>query len=240
MRSLLLTDLSDAGLESGADALILDNGFDARSFSARTKFIESARRRAQRPLLIARIGRLDGAEVEAELDALMRAAPDAVMLETPRGGIDVQRLGAKLAVREALYGLDDGSTRIVALSGASALSLFSLATYAGCSARLGALVFDADALAEDLGILPPARRRASPLALARDLVLIAARAARVPAIDAKCFGDDETAFRAEAEAAREIGYAGKIAKNAAEATAINKIFGRDEIPLSPRAGRGLG
>ena len=136
----------------------------------------------------------------------------------------MQRLGAKLAVREALYGLDDGSTRIFALAGASALSLFSLATYAGCSARLGALVFDADALAEDLRVLPPARRQASPLALARDLVLFAARAARVPAIDAKSCGDDEAAFRAEAEAARDIGYDGKIARNAAEAAAINEIF----------------
>ena len=226
MRSLLLADLSDAGLESGADAVILDGGFDARGLSARTEFIVSARRRAERPMLIARIGPLDGGEVEAELDALMRAAPDALMLETRRGGIDVQRLGAKLAVREALYGLGDGSTRIFALAGASALSLFSLATYAGCSARLGALVFDADALAEDLRVLPPARRQASPLALARNLVLFAARAARIPAIDAKSCGDDEAGFRAEAEAAHDIGYDGKIARNAAEAAAINEIFGR--------------
>jgi citrate lyase subunit beta/citryl-CoA lyase len=225
MRSLLLSDSSAAALENGADALIFDIGGDPQRFSEQAEFIASAKRRAPQPLLIVKIASLDRDRLEADLDALAPIAPDAVMLENCRGGVDVQRLGAKLAVREALHGLGDGFTRIVAMAGASALSLFALSTYADCSARLAALVFDADSLAEDLGILSSAQSPASPMALARNLVLIAARAARVAAIDAAFSGDDDAALRAEAEAARNIGYAGKIAKNVAQAAAINEIFG---------------
>jgi citrate lyase subunit beta/citryl-CoA lyase len=46
----------------------------------------------------------------------MEAGPDGIMLPKAAGGPDVAHLGAKLAVREAEFGLPDGETRIVAIA----------------------------------------------------------------------------------------------------------------------------
>ena len=64
-----------------------------------------------------------------------------------------------------------------------------------------------------------------PYRLARDLTLLAATSAGVPAIDA-AFPDvrDLEGLRAEALAARRDGFAGKLAIDAAQAAMINDIF----------------
>ena len=46
----------------------------------------------------------------------MTGAPDGIMLPKAAGGADVTLLDAKLSVREALHGIDDGATRIVVLA----------------------------------------------------------------------------------------------------------------------------
>jgi len=98
-----------------------------------------------------RVNPLDGDLAEADLDAVMPAAPDGVMLPKSLNGADVQRLGAKLAVREADHALPDGVTRIIAIATESARALFGLSSYADCGARLEGLTWGAEDLSVDLG-----------------------------------------------------------------------------------------
>jgi citrate lyase subunit beta/citryl-CoA lyase len=158
--------------------------------------------------------------VEAELDALMPLAPWAVILPRCRGGADVQRLGAKLAVREARLGLDAGVTRIVAGVGGAAGTLQS-SSLARASPRLLALVADAEGLKADLG----AAQAPGAVALMRALTVIAAASAGVAAIDGARAGSfDPQAARAEAEASWAEGFRGKIAMRPEEVAIYNEVF----------------
>src|SRR5271170_3510730 len=134
-------------LESGADALILDLE-DSVALAAKPQargavaaFIGATQASVRRPRLYVRVNPLDGGLTEADLDVVMAAGPDGIMLPKSFGGADVQRLGVKLAVREADHGLADGATRILAIATESARALFGLASYAGASARLDGLAW---------------------------------------------------------------------------------------------------
>ena len=62
-----------------------------------------------------RVSPLGDAETDADLDAVMGQAPFAIVLPKCLGGASVQNLSVKLAVREALFGLEDGVTAIIAV-----------------------------------------------------------------------------------------------------------------------------
>ena len=147
--------------------------------------------------LYVRVGGLDG-PIEAELDALMPAAPDGIVL-LAQSGADVQHLGVKLAVREAELGIADGATRIIALAGGTPGAIFQLASFAGASPRLIALAFDSSALAASLGTNDEAP--AAPLTLARNLTLFAAKAAGVAALLVENGAADFTIFSQQAKQA---------------------------------------
>jgi citrate lyase subunit beta/citryl-CoA lyase len=244
MRSLIVASADEKrlaqALASGADGLVVDLAFAppggraaARALAAR--FLKGARGRG--PALIVGLGALDSGETDLDLDAVMAAAPDAILLAGSLGGASVQQLSAKLAVGEAELGLADGATRIIAVADA-ARSLFGMASYRGSSARLIGLSWNAESLRADIGA---ERHRdasgglAGPYRLARDLTLLAATAAGVAAIDT-AFADisDLEGLRLEAEAARSDGFAGKIAMDAVQARIINEVFGPRSVPLVER------
>ncbi|MGH6798296.1 MAG: aldolase/citrate lyase family protein, partial [Roseiarcus sp.] len=182
---------------------------------------------------------LDSGETDADLDAVMAGAPDAILLPGSLGAASIQQLSAKLAVREADFALADGATRIIAVAD-TARSLFGMASYRGSSARLMGIAWSAKSLRADIG----AETDRDPLGaylglyrLARDLTLLAATSAGVAAIDA-VFADlrDGEGLRAEALAARRDGFAGKMAIDPAQAAIINEIFGKRTIPLAEKGG----
>jgi citrate lyase subunit beta / citryl-CoA lyase len=179
-------------LRHGADALWL-NG-DA---AAAAEFVQAARRGGAAPKLYVRVSNLDG-PIEAELDALMPAAPDGIILPA-QNGADVQHLGIKLAVREAELGIADGATRIIVLAGGTPGAIFQLASFAGASARLIALAFDSSVLAASLGANDDAP--GAPLILARNLTLFAARAAGVMALLVENAGADVSTLYQQAKQA---------------------------------------
>ena len=150
MRSLLFVPADSErklakGLDSGADVLLidledsvaLDAKENARAVAAR--FLAEARERSERPRLYVRVNALDTGETDADLAAVMPAAPEGIMLPKSVSGASVQQLDAKLAVHEAQNDLPDGSTRIVIVATETAASLFNLGSYAGASARLDGL-----------------------------------------------------------------------------------------------------
>ena len=90
-----------------------------------------------------------------------------------------------------------------------------------------AVCFGAEDLAADLGATPSDDR--SEVSYARQHVLLAARAAGVDAIDAVQIDyEDEAALRADAQAARDLGYDGKMAIHPAQVPVINEAFTPDD------------
>ena len=197
------------------------------------RFLEEARGRRGGPMLIVRANALDSGETDADLDAVMAGAPDAILLPGSFGAASVQQLSAKLAVREAELGLADGVTRIIAVAD-TAQSLFHMGSYRGSSARLLGVAWSAEALRADIGAETDRDRLGAhlgPYRLARELTLLAATSARVAAIDA-VFPNirDLEGLRAEALAARRDGFAGKMAIDPAQVAVINDVFAREPRP----------
>ena len=239
MRSLLFVPADspkklDKAMTSGADALIVDLedlvALDAktRARASAAAFLKEVGAQGPRPYLPDPINGLQTGLTDADLDAVIAAKPDAVMLPKAEGGGSIAHLDAKLAVREATGGLPDGSVKIVAIATETAAALFQAGTYGGASARLTALTWGAEDLSADLGA--EANRDAAggyldPYRLARALCLAGAAAAQVPAIDT-VFIDfrDDAGFRRDCEEGRRDGFVGKMAIHPAQVAVINELF----------------
>ncbi|CAN5180438.1 hypothetical protein BH10PSE9_BH10PSE9_16150 [soil metagenome] len=224
MRSLLLVHPEDHAalgrpLEAAPDVLVLGVAGGAPALVAGSFASLAAKRTV--PLYV-RVSSTHSESLPAELDALVPLRPDGIVLSGAAGGHAVTRLAALLRPREALAGIADGATPIVAISAGTAAAVLGLDTFAGASARLAGLVCDAAALAAASGT----GTTAGPIMAARALTVLAASAAAVPAIDGAYGGNDLAGLEAEAEAARRDGFAGKIATRPEQVAVINRVFSR--------------
>jgi citrate lyase subunit beta/citryl-CoA lyase len=235
MRSLLFVPADSErklarGLDSGADALILDL---EDSVAAPNR---PAARRQARDFLAAhgpdrirryvRINPLASGLALDDLAATVSARPDGVLLPKclPE---DVRTLDNYLSAFEAAAAAPVGAIRIIAIATETPAAVFALGGYAGISARLEAITWGAEDLAACLG----ANNRTiggdydGPYKLARSLCLLAAAAAGVAAIDT-IYTDfrDEAGLRAECAAARRSGFSAKMAIHPAQLAAINEAF----------------
>ena len=61
-----------------------------------------------------RVNGLDTGLTDADLDAIVPARPDAILLPKAEGGASVIHADAKLTAREAIAGIDDGHIKILA------------------------------------------------------------------------------------------------------------------------------
>ncbi len=239
MRSLLFVPGDsrkklDKAMGSGADVLLIDleDSVDvAAKDEARrvtSAFVMEHRPRPDRPRLYVRVNGLTTGLADADLDGVMPAAPDGIVLPKTVGGADVAHLGAKLAVREAEYGLDDGATRILAIATENAAGVFALGTFAGASHRLMGLTWGGEDLSADLGA--EANRDedgayTDPYRLARSLTLMGAAAAGVDAVDSVFTNfRDMAGLEAECRQARRDGFVAKMAIHPAQVPVINQAF----------------
>jgi citrate lyase subunit beta/citryl-CoA lyase len=238
MRSLLFVPGDSRGkldkaLASGADALIIDledsvaPGRKAEARRTALAFLLEPRDQPERPRFFVRINGLDTAGSEADLDIVMTGRPHGIVLPKAAGGADVARLDARLAVREALHGLSDGSTRILPIATETGSALFTLGTYAGSSPRLFGLTWGAEDLSADIGALA-ARAGGDwtePFRLARSLCLFGAAASGVSAVDT-VYADfrDLDGLGLECEIAVRDGFVAKLAIHPAQVPVINAAF----------------
>jgi citrate lyase subunit beta/citryl-CoA lyase len=150
------------------------------------------------------------------------------MLPKAEGGASVVHGDAKLAVREAVHGVADGSIKILAIATETAAALFLAGTYRGASARLLGLTWGAEDLSAELGA--EANRDSEghfldPYRLARALCLAGASAAQVQAFDTVTPDfRNSSLLRREALEARRDGFVGKIAIHPAQVPIINEVF----------------
>jgi citrate lyase subunit beta / citryl-CoA lyase len=239
MRSLLFVPGDSArkfakALGCGADALIIDledsiapdRKAEARGIAL--SFLRDAAALTERPRLYVRVNGLDTGLTDGDLDAVVPGRPDGILLPKAEGGASIVHLDAKLAAREALNGLDDGSTAILALTTETAAALFRAGTYGGVSARLAGLTWGAEDLSAALGSetnRDADGRFTQPFQFARTLCLAAAAAAGVPAMDT-VYVDfrNEAGLRREADEARRDGFTAKFAIHPAQVPVINDVF----------------
>jgi citrate lyase subunit beta / citryl-CoA lyase len=218
------------GLESGADALILDLE-DSVAAANRPTARQQARQflDAHGPDKIARYVRINPLASGLALDdlaATVAGKPDGILLPkcTPN---DVTTADHYLAAFEAAAGNKVGVVKIVAIATETAEAVFALGNYAGSSPRLAAITWGA----EDLSACIGGNNRTidgaydGPYQLARSLCLLAASAAGVAALDT-IYTDvrDSEGLRAEAVAARRSGFTGKMAIHPAQLATINEVF----------------
>ncbi|HST93485.1 MAG TPA: CoA ester lyase [Microvirga sp.] len=247
MRSLLFVPGDsrkklDKGLTSGADALLVDLedsvALDAKEEARRVTaaFLSETGAQSGRPRLYVRVNGLTTGLTDADLDGVMRAAPDGIVLPKTVGGSDVSHLGAKLAVREAEYGLPDGGTRILAIATENALGVFALGTFAGASHRLMGLAWGGEDLSADLGAETNRGGDGAytePYRIARSLTLLGAAAASVDPIDSVYTNfRDMDGLAAECRQARRDGFVAKMAIHPAQVPVINGSFTPSEEALA--------
>ena len=220
MRSLLFVPADggtklDKAMASGADAVIVDledsisaaGKAEARRSAA--AFIADAAKATTRPRLLVRVNGIATGLIDADLDAVVPARPDAIMLPKAEGGAGVIHADAKLGVREAINGLTDGHIKIVAIA-------------------LEGLTWGAEDLSAELGAetnRDAEGRFLDPYRLARALCLAGAAAAQVQAIDTVTVDfRNIAALRRETEEARRDGFTGKMAIHPAQVAIINEVF----------------
>ena len=239
MRSLLFVP-ADSGrklekaLACGADAVIVDledSISPDRKEAARANaaaFLKEAAAAAQRPRLLVRVNAIMTGLLDADLDAVVPARPDAILLPKAEGGAAIMHADARLAVRETMASADDGHIKILAQAIETAAGFFQLGTLAGASARLIGVTWGPEDLSAELGA--EANRDAQgeltpPYRLARSLCLYAAAAAQVAAIETVYVDFRNLAgLRRETEESRRDGFSGRLAIHPAQVPVINEVF----------------
>ena len=217
------------GFGSDTDVLLVDledsvsaeNKAAARELAREFILTERARTRAR---IFVRVNDLATGETERDLDGIMPARPDGIMLPKCTGFADVEQLSAKLRVHEAENGLEDGVTRIIPLITETAASVLAASSYRPHT-RFCGMTWGAEDLSASIGARA-ARDQSGQYTdvfrLARALTLLAASASEVPAIDT-VFPNfrDEDGFRAECIAAERDGVTAKMAIHPAQLGVIN-------------------
>lgn len=241
MRSMLFVPADSErkmakAMASGADAVILDLE-DSIAPDGKPRAREVAREfivatlagwTPGQPRLYVRINDFSTPFWEADLAAIGGALPHGIMLPKARSGEDVHRLSVALDHAEEKSKVESGRVRIVALITEVAVSVLQLPSYIGASNRLEGFTWGAEDLSAEIGA--SANREsdggfASPYRLVRDMTLITATAAEVPAIDTVYIDfRNKAGLALEASTAARDGFIGKLAIHPEQVPIINAAF----------------
>jgi citrate lyase subunit beta/citryl-CoA lyase len=238
MRSLLFvpgnsTKMMAKAATSGADVIILDLE-DAvhpdTKAAARQLVADTLGDRATvAPARYVRVNALDSEWCAGDLQAVLSARPDGIMLPKAVGPEDLHRL-SELIERWELPGV---LTKIIVVCTETPAATLSLAAKSWAHPRLAGLLWGGEDLSAAIGATANRDgdgRYTAPFAFARNLCLFAARAAGVVPIDAVFtdFRDSEGLAR-ETDAARRDGFSAKAAIHPAQVGIINQRFTPTEV-----------
>ena len=236
LRSLLFVpgdrpDRMEKALGCGADALILDLE-DAVAPAAKPEarravaaFVEAHPTAS----LWVRINPLDGPEADKDLQAILGARPDGIVLPKAEGGASVTDLAHRLTQR------GNATAKILANPTETPAAMFQLGTYGGVK-RLAGLTWGAEDLPAAIGAATSREedgRYTAPYELARSLCLFGAAAAGVAPIETvyPAFRDLE-GLAAYAARARRDGFTGMMAIHPDQVPVINAAFTPSEAEIA--------
>lgn len=221
-RSLLFapgdrTEVHAKALASGADIVCLDledavaPNAKARARALAIPFLTDA----PGPERVVRINSLRSAEGWRDLLAIVDARPAGGVVFLPKVASAEEIRIAEAVLAEA------GSPLLLAALIENAAGVEGVSEILSASPRIAFALFGAADLAAELGV----EIAHEPLLYARLRCVQAARRAGVDMLDVPCLAfRDEAAVRAEAEAARRLGFTGKAAIHPANVAAVNAVF----------------
>lgn len=211
----------------GADAVILDleDGVaPARKTEARKLirgFLQAQSGRAIEWLI--RLNGLHTPYFEADLEASVRAGPDALVIPKVDSPELLQLVDGHLTEAEHASALPPGSLKLFALI-ESARGILNAPAIATATTRLAGLMLGHVDLSVDLGIRP-GRAGEGIVQHARCQLVLAGRAAGVDVVDTICLNiQDHEGLRAEAIQAAALGFAGKLAIHPVQIPIIHEAF----------------
>ena len=237
MRSLLFVPGDDAkklekSLSSDADALIFDledSVAEARKDDARTITLAALAQESLKRRFV-RLNPFESGRLHDDLAAVLEGAPDGVVLPKASGIRATDRLCRLMDQAGA-----PAACTIIAIASETPAAVQALARDDWRNPRLEGLMWGAEDLAAELG---SARNRVDgqptqPFRLARNLTLMAAKAAGVLAIDT-VYADfrDGPGLQREALEAAEDGFDMKAAIHPAQLGPINEAFSPSESAIS--------
>ncbi|WOC13223.1 HpcH/HpaI aldolase/citrate lyase family protein [Gordonia sp. MP11Mi] len=232
---------------STADAIVLDledSVSSSRKQVARdlvSTFLDDNADRAALPQLWVRINPLDSGEALADLAAIVGSAPAGIMIPKIDGPEHVHHVAHYVEALEAAHGLADASIQLLPVATETATAPFRLGEFATAGiSRLYGLTWGAEDLSAALGAstnLGPDGRWATTYQLVRSMMLMAAHAAAVEAVETLYVDIRDTSGLAESSRqARAEGFSGRIAIHPAQVDVINEAFtpSPDEIDFAQR------
>lgn len=224
---------------SPADALILDledavagpNLPVARNLAR--AFLTECKTRAQ---LWVRINPVGSPDYSADLDAIAGAKPDGIVVPKPDGPDALRILDNDLAALEARYGLELGAIKTLPVATETPIAVMSLMDYRSPPPRLVAMSWGAEDLSAALGAVTNRDENGEFLftyKVVRSLVLIAAKAAGVSAIET-LYADfrDTKGLEKVARAAQREGFTGMLAIHPDQVEIINAAFTPSEADVA--------
>lgn len=227
------------GLESGADALIIDledsvapnRKKDARKITR--AFLAGER---GGPKLFVRINPLASSYAVDDLAAVTGGAPNGIVLPKCTSASDIVAVNHYLSALEAREGLQPSSVQILPIVTETAGAMFTLGSYVEAGNRLCGMMWGCEDLAADVGASDNRsenQQYLAPFELARSLCLFAAAAAGVPAIDT-VFTDfkDMAGLERESRAGEKVGFTAKAAIHPAQIDIINIAFTPNEAAIT--------
>jgi len=216
--------------DSAADIVLLDledSVSPENKPAARTAVADFLKTREDKHRIWVRVNPLRSGEIEADLDAIMGAAPGGLFLPKAEGKADVEALDAMLTIREADHGILNRSTHVAALVTETPKAMFHCGDYEGAP-RLVAMSWGAEDLSSALGARVQHRPDGSYMPMyemARNLCLLGAVAAGCAPIETVMpeFRDLDK-LRERALMVRGQGYRGMLAIHPAQVDVINEAF----------------
>lgn len=168
-----------------------------------------------------RINTWGGPWAARDLEAVMPARPDVIVLPKAERRAHLVVLDATLSHLEQVHGITRGSTRVMPIIETARGVLEAPALAA--APRVVALAFGAEDLAADAGLRRT--RAAHEVFYARSRVALAAAASRVDAIDQVFVDlDDVDGIGEEARFARTLGYRGKMVLHPKQVAPVHTAF----------------
>lgn len=226
---------------TGADAIIVDledsvaPQHKPAAGALTAEWLRVADRSSQQ--LWVRINPLDGPYWRDDLEAVLGAAPEGLIVPKAEGPAQLEQFAALLAKLEERNGVAIGSTRIVPLVSETASAAITVPNYYGADLpRLAGMMWGAEDLSAAIGA---ARKYdgdghwTDTFRMVRATVLLTAHACGLPAIDT-LHADfrDEAGLDRFARAARADGFSGMLAIHPGQVAVINAAFTPSEEELA--------